>query len=102
MDNNTLVAPAIELAISLMNVCFNCDELGNEFRDCDNEVRCCICKSVEHVPRRCQYSWYEASQARRAPSASQPSRPDVNENEEIATNARMLLIVEPPLVKELL
>ncbi len=39
-------------------VCFNCDELGHQSRDCGEAVRCCICKSTEHLARRCPYSWY--------------------------------------------
>ena len=30
-------------------VCFNCDELGHQSRDCGEAVRCCICKSTEHA-----------------------------------------------------
>ena len=44
--------------------CFNCEELGHEARDCEDLVHCCICKSTEHVARRCRFSWYKASSAR--------------------------------------
>ena len=39
-------------------VCFNCDELGHQSRECGEAVRCCICKSTEHLARRCPYTWY--------------------------------------------
>ena len=34
-------------------VCFNCDELGHQYRDCSEAVRCCICKSTKHLARCC-------------------------------------------------
>ena len=50
-------------------VCFNCEELGHESRDCESAPRCCICKSTEHLARRCSLSWF---------LSSRPPAPDVN------------------------
>ena len=59
-------------------VCFNCDELGHQSRDCGENIRCCICKSEEHLARRCPFSWYKrspipASTSTRRVSVSDPS-----------------------------
>ena len=54
-------------------VCFNCEELGHQSRECEENVRCCICKSIEHVARHCPYSWYQASSTSQA-SISSPRR----------------------------
>lgn len=44
-------------------VCYNCDGLGHLNRDCPQGLRCCICKSEEHVAVDCVHSWYRRPQA---------------------------------------
>ena len=38
-------------------VCFNCEGLGHEARDCPCPVLCCICKEEGHLGINCTYSW---------------------------------------------
>lgn len=42
-------------------VCFNCDELGHQAKECGGPVLCCICKSPEHRARRCPFAWHQSS-----------------------------------------
>ena len=37
-------------------VCFNCDNLGHISKECPDSPRCCICKSLNHLPINCEYS----------------------------------------------
>ena len=39
-------------------VCFNCEDLGHEARDCPCPVLCCICKEEGHLGINCTYSWF--------------------------------------------
>ena len=39
------------------HVCFNCEGLGHEARDCPCPVLCCICKEEGHLGINCTYSW---------------------------------------------
>ena len=39
-------------------VCFNCEGLGHEARDCPCPVLCCICKEEGHLGINCTYSWF--------------------------------------------
>ena len=39
-------------------VCFNCEGLGHEARDCPSPVLCCICKEEGHMGIKCTYSWF--------------------------------------------
>ena len=39
-------------------VCFNCEGLGHEARDCPCPVLCCICKKEGHMGINCTYSWF--------------------------------------------
>lgn len=43
-------------------VCFNCDGTGHLSRSCLDGMRCCICKSKEHVAVDCIHSWYRRPQ----------------------------------------
>ena len=38
-------------------ICFNCDGLGHEARECARPMYCCICKSGQHLARNCTFSW---------------------------------------------
>ena len=38
-------------------MCFNCDNLVHESRQCPGPRRCCICKSTDHLVDKCQYAW---------------------------------------------
>ena len=64
------------------SVCFNCDEIGHEARDCPHRMKCCICKSEAHKAIDCPLSWYgqPATYSEDGSSPEQPSagRPDVN------------------------
>ena len=42
--------------------CFNCDGTGHISRSCPDGMRCCICKSKEHVAVDCIHSWYRRPQ----------------------------------------
>ena len=42
--------------------CFNCDGTGHLSRSCPDGMRCCICKSKEHVAVDCIHSWYRRPQ----------------------------------------
>ena len=37
-------------------VCINCNNLGHELSDCQENICCCICKSIVHLAPRCPYS----------------------------------------------
>ena len=39
-------------------VCFNCEGLGHEARDCPCPVLCCLCKEEGHLGINCIYSWF--------------------------------------------
>ena len=39
-------------------VCFNCEGLGHEARNCPCLVLCCICKKEGHMGINCTYSWF--------------------------------------------
>ena len=39
-------------------VCFNCEGLGHEARNCPCPVLCCICKEEGHLGINCTYSWF--------------------------------------------
>ena len=39
-------------------VCFNCEGLGHEARECPCPVLCCICKEEDHLGINCTYSWF--------------------------------------------
>ena len=39
-------------------VCFNCEGLGHEARDCPCPVLCCLCKEEGHLGINCTYSWF--------------------------------------------
>ena len=65
-------------------VCFNCEELGHESRNCPHDVRCCICKSTEHLARRCPFSWYKPSSSARV---SEPEAGHHHDNGNVATSA---------------
>ena len=38
-------------------ICFNCENIGHEARDCDLPTLCCICKEEGHRGIGCDYSW---------------------------------------------
>ena len=42
-------------------VCFNCDELGHQSKECGGPVLCCICKHPDHRARRCPFAWHQSS-----------------------------------------
>ena len=46
-------------------VCFNCDTIGHTARECEESVRCCICKSEEHMAIDCPHSWSRRSASQR-------------------------------------
>ena len=70
-------------------VCFNCDELGHQSRDCGENIRCCICKSEDHLARRCPYSWYKRSPIPASPSNRRVSVsvPDPSPDGDVAASA---------------
>ena len=39
-------------------ICFNCEGLGHEARDCPCPVLCCLCKEEGHLGINCIYSWF--------------------------------------------
>lgn len=45
-------------------VCFNCEELGHQAKECGGPVLCCICKSPDHRARHCPYAWHQSSSNR--------------------------------------
>ena len=44
--------------VCLNRVCFNCEGLGHEARDCPCPVLCCLCKEEGHLGINCIYSWF--------------------------------------------
>ena len=47
-------------------LCFNCDELDHTAKECPHQMRCCICKGVDHLAAGCFHSWYRRAAAARA------------------------------------
>ena len=43
------------------SVCFNCDEWGHVSKTCPNAIKCCICKSEDHMVIGCPFSWAKRS-----------------------------------------
>ena len=43
-------------------ICFNCDQIGHESRDCPEDMLCCICKQPSHMAIDCPHSWYRRPQ----------------------------------------
>ena len=39
-------------------ICFNCEGLGHEARDCPCPVLCCLCKEEGHLGINCIHSWF--------------------------------------------
>ena len=68
-------------------VCFNCDELGHQSRDCGENIRCCICKSEEHLARRCPFSWYNRSPIPASSSNRRVSVPGPSSDGNVAASA---------------
>ena len=38
--------------------CFNCDGTGHTSKNCPEKIKCCICKSENHMAVDCQHSWF--------------------------------------------
>lgn len=47
-------------------LCFNCDELNHTAKECPHQMKCCICKGVDHLAAGCFHSWYRRAAAVRA------------------------------------
>ena len=46
-------------------ICFKCDTIGHTARECEENVRCYICKSEEHMAIDCPLSWSRRSASQR-------------------------------------
>ena len=42
-------------------VCFNCDELGHQSKECSGPVLSCVCKRADHRAQCCPFAWHRPS-----------------------------------------
>ena len=73
-------------------ICFNCEQLGHEAPACPAPMLCSICKSDEHLGRRCPYSWYAGSPSRASGDAS--PRVDVEDDRQSVDSLQWLMSME--------
>lgn len=74
--------------------CFNCEEIGHMSKNCEEPLRCAICKSTSHLARFCRFSWYRSpprscypDQDNPQPSNTEPSSQPDNVNNQQTDNA---------------
>ena len=58
-------------------VSFNCDGLGHQARECIKPMYCCICKSGQHLARRCPLFWHRDVLRGTPPQGTVPPSCDV-------------------------
>ena len=73
-------------------ICFNCEQLGHEAPACPAPMLCSICKSDQHLGRRCPYSWYAVSPSRVSGDAS--PRAEAEDDRESVDSLRWLMTID--------
>ena len=68
-------------------VCFNCDEIGHQSKSCPQKMRCCICKSEEHLAIDCPLSWYRRPASHRDAAPDEPAVGPTQSSEADASHA---------------
>ena len=61
-------------------VCYNCDDIGHEYKDCKENIFCSIYKCPSHFARACPFSWFKASARSPRPSSPPGNDPVIDVN----------------------
>ena len=62
--------------------CFNCDKCGHLARDCDELIKCSLCKSEDHLAIDCPANWGQRTLAQRTPPRTEEPEPAMDTGEE--------------------
>lgn len=73
-------------------ICFNCEGVGHEARDCSRPLLCCICKQEGHFGVNCEYSWVFPT----IHGTHTDENQDLNIDEEIDENLPLASVLLPP------
>ena len=85
-------------------ICFNCDGLGHEARECIRPMHCCICKSGQHLAHDCKFSWHNAGpkKASKAPHRRHGRMETEEERAEQPPQRKVSLVRFLPLPRKIL
>lgn len=67
--------------------CFNCDQSGHQAHDSEEWIKCCLCKSVQHLALDCPGNWSRRTLVQRTPQRSEQT-PGENEDTPLDLDAQ--------------